>query len=105
MERPGVCPRGGGRVEARIAPCRQVRGLRLTTRPKPLGRVTGFSAVAGLPDHIAKRQARRGEVRLRDRGLEADVRLEKWEGGPGSVIALTFDEAPVPTLFFGLGAR
>jgi RNA 3'-terminal phosphate cyclase (ATP) len=42
---------------------------------------------------------------LRDRGLEPDIALESWEGGPGSVIALTFDEAPVPTLFFGLGAR
>ena len=59
----------------------------------------------GLPDHIARRQAGRAKQRLEAAGLEVDLGFETWHGGPGSVLALTLDEAPVPTLFFGLGAR
>lgn len=104
IERPGFYPRGGGRVVADIPGQGRPRGLVLTIRPV-LTRATVLSAVAGLPDHVAKRQARRARVRLEDRGLKVDVRQEEWTGGPGSVLAITFDETPVPTLFFGLGAR
>jgi RNA 3'-terminal phosphate cyclase (ATP) len=68
-------------------------------------RVTGFSAIAGLPDHVARRQARRAVHRLEQAGLEAELDEETWDGGPGSVLALVLDTPPVPTLFFGLGAR
>jgi RNA 3'-terminal phosphate cyclase (ATP) len=102
--RPGFYPRGGGRFTADIPTGCHLRGLTLLDRP-PITRVTGFSAVAGLPDHIAKRQAARATERLEAAGLEADIRLETWPGGPGSVLALVLEEAPVPTLFFGLGAR
>ena len=34
-----------------------------------------------------------------------DIREETWPGGPGTVLAVTLDTQPVPTLFFGLGAR
>jgi RNA 3'-terminal phosphate cyclase (ATP) len=105
MERAGFYPRGGGRIVARISPCAGVKGLRLTRLEKPLTRASGFSAVAGLPDHVAKRQARRAAFRLEREGVEADIRQESWDGGPGSVLGVTFDDAPVPTLFFGLGAR
>jgi RNA 3'-terminal phosphate cyclase (ATP) len=68
--------------------------------------VTGFSAVSGgLPEHIARRQAGRATEQLEAAGLDVDLRLETWHGGPGSVLGLVLDEAPVPTLFFGLGAR
>lgn len=104
MERPGFYPRGGGRVVASIAGGATLRGLTLTGR-KPLTRVTGFSAAAGLPPHVAERQAQRARNRLTDAGFDVDIWKETWVGGPGSVVGLTFDEAPVPTLFFGLGAR
>src|SRR5205085_11038384 len=48
--------------------------------------------------------ARGAEVR-EHAGLGVDLRRETWPGGPGSVLALVLDEAPVPTLFFGVGAR
>ena len=104
MKRPGFYPRGGGLVVANISPCPAVKGLHITDRPE-LTTATGLSAAAGVPEHVAKRQARRATVRLRDRGVEADIPQESWSGGPGSVLAVVFDQAPVPTLFFGLGAR
>jgi RNA 3'-terminal phosphate cyclase (ATP) len=103
MARPGFYPRGGGVVEVHIQPCARLRGVSLRDRG-PV-KATGFSAVAGLPEQIAKRQARRAAYRLRERGLGVDFREETWEGGPGTVLAVVLDTAPAPTLFFGLGAR
>lgn len=104
MKRPGFYPRGGGEVHALIQPCARINPLNMTTRG-PIRQATGFSAVAGLPEHIARRQARRATVRLKDQGINAEFELEEWPGGPGSVLAIRFGEAPVPTLFVGLGAR
>jgi RNA 3'-terminal phosphate cyclase (ATP) len=105
MERAGFYPRGGGHIITRISPCAGLKGLRLTRREKSLTTASGFSAGAGLPDHVAKRQARRAAFRLERESIKADIAQESWEGGPGSVLGVTFDEAPVPTLFFGLGER
>lgn len=105
MIRPGFYPRGGGEVRATIQPCARVRGLTLTTGPA-LTTAGGFSAVAGLPEGIARRQARRLSVRLKDQGLESRIPLEEWEAAnPGTVATVVFRQAPVPTLFFGLGER
>jgi RNA 3'-phosphate cyclase len=104
MNRTGFYPRGGGQVEAVIQPCQRIRGLTITKR-EPFTHATGFGAVAGLPEHIAQRQARRAKYRLRENGIEAEIVEETWSGGPGSVLAIIFDLAPVPTLLFGLGAR
>jgi RNA 3'-terminal phosphate cyclase (ATP) len=103
MVRPGFYPRGGGVVVAHLQPAAALRGLRLRER----GGVTvrGFSAVAGLPDHIARRQARRAAFRLEQSGVAADIAQEEWPGGPGSVLGLVVDTDPAPALFFGLGAR
>jgi RNA 3'-terminal phosphate cyclase (ATP) len=104
MERPGFFPRGGGVVEAHLEPCSRLKGLSLHQRG-PTG-VSGFSAIAGLPEHVAQRQARRAEFRLRHSyGIEAEIRQEQWPGGPGSVLALFVNGGPVPALFFGLGER
>jgi RNA 3'-terminal phosphate cyclase (ATP) len=104
LKRPGFYPRGGGVLLANVQPCDRLTGLRLT----PPGKITkagGFSAVAGLPDDIARRQARRARYRLQEAGLKVDLREESWDGGPGTVLAIVLDSAPVPVLFFGLGAR
>jgi RNA 3'-terminal phosphate cyclase (ATP) len=104
MRRPGFYPRGGGIVQADVQPCVRLNGLHLPERG-PVTRVTGFSAVANLPDEIAGRQARQAVKRLRRTRLEVDIREETWDAGLGTVLALVLDTAPVPTLFFGLGAR
>ncbi|HKB34930.1 MAG TPA: RNA 3'-terminal phosphate cyclase [Gemmataceae bacterium] len=103
MDRPGFYPRGGGAVQVFLQPCAAIQAFRHLHRG-PV-RVSGFSAVAGLPDQIARRQARRATVRLKQHDLEADVQEETWEGGPGTVLALALDTSPAPTLFFGLGER
>lgn len=104
MTRPGFYPRGGGEVVAHIQPTAAIQPLHLTKR-QPITKASGFSAMAGLPDHVAKRQARRASVRLEDAGIAANFEQQEWQGGPGSVLGITLDEAPVPTSFFGLGAR
>jgi RNA 3'-terminal phosphate cyclase (ATP) len=103
MVRPGFYPRGGGEIVAHIQPARP-HGVTLTDA----GKVTtahGFSAVAGLPEDIARRQARRAASRLKSAGLNVHFVEESWEGGPGTVLSLSLNTQPVPTLFFGLGAR
>ncbi len=104
MRRPGFYPRGGGLVEAHIQPCAAVRNLTLTDR-EPVRRLSGFSAVAGLPEEIAVRQARQAGNRLKAAGWKVSLTQETWDGGPGTVLAVIAETSPVPALFFGLGAR
>ena len=103
LVRPGFYPRGGGTVVAHIQPAARLHGMTLPRRGAVA--VHGFSAVAGLPDHIARRQARRATFRLEQAGIATDIRQETWDGGPGSVLGLTVETEPAPAFFFGLGAR
>jgi RNA 3'-terminal phosphate cyclase (ATP) len=91
-------------VDVTVQSVKRLAGLRLPERGEPKT-VTGISAVAGLPEEIAHRQARRAMNRLRDTGLQTNIREETWPGGPGTVLTLTLDTQPAPTMFFGLGAR
>ncbi len=104
MRRPGFYPRGGGVVEAAIEPVRQLRGLDLRQR-SPVHKAVCTSIVANLPDSIAQRQAKRARQRLEEAGLQVEMRDETWTNGPGTVLTVALDTRPVPTLFFGLGAR
>jgi RNA 3'-terminal phosphate cyclase (ATP) len=81
-----------------------LRGLQLRQR-SAVKQISGFSAVAGLPEDIARRQRRRAVNRLKPYGLAVDLREESWEGGPGTVLAVAAVTAPVRELFFGLGER
>jgi RNA 3'-terminal phosphate cyclase (ATP) len=103
MKRPGFYPRGGGLIIVHIQPWTIRKPLTLTG-PVSLNQASVLSATAGLPAHVNNRQARRATVRLRDAGIEPDVSTEQWQGGPGSVLTITW-AGPVPTLFTGLGAR
>jgi RNA 3'-terminal phosphate cyclase (ATP) len=104
MGRPGFYPRGGGKIVVQIPGGVRPRGLTLTQR-SALTRATILSAAASLPEHITLRQAEQARTWLETAGLEVDVREESWPSGPGTMLAVTFPEAPVPTLFFALGAR
>jgi RNA 3'-terminal phosphate cyclase (ATP) len=105
MVRPGFYPRGGGEIRAVVRPCSRVNGLSLMTCPE-LTTADGFSAFAGLPESVGKKQARRLSVRLRSEGVEPSIPVEQWRSlSPGSVAAVIFRQAPVPALFFGLGER
>jgi RNA 3'-terminal phosphate cyclase len=104
MRRPGFYPRGGGAVEMHVAPCARLRPLRLLDRPA-VTHAEVLSAVAGLPGGIAERQSRQALKRLRDTRLKLRSHEESWPGGPGTVVAVTLNTQPVPSLFFGLGAK
>jgi RNA 3'-terminal phosphate cyclase (ATP) len=101
--RPGFYPRGGGIVQAFIQPGNTLQGLRLTGFPP--GKAQGFSAVAGLEHNIGRRLKRRAVYRLQQLNLDADIREETWEGGPGVVLALWLENHPVPATFVALGER
>jgi RNA 3'-terminal phosphate cyclase (ATP) len=103
MLRPGFYPRGGGEVRAVVQPCAGVRGQKLFEHG-PV-RATGFSAVAGLPESIARRQARRARFRLEQHDIEVELEEQTWEGGPGTVIGIELNTTPAPTLFFAIGER
>jgi RNA 3'-terminal phosphate cyclase (ATP) len=106
LQRPGFYPRGGGLITAEFTPATAVKPLRAVSDPvktKKL-RVTGFSAVASLPEHIAERQAKQAMRRLRNAGLKAEIEIETWpQAGPGSVLGLVLHAGPVPAFFSGLG--
>jgi RNA 3'-terminal phosphate cyclase (ATP) len=104
MRRPGFYPRGGGLLQAHIEPCPRLHGFRLV-QIGPATRITGFSAAAGLPEHIAHRQAQRAAHRLKGLGMPVHLSEEIWQGGPGSALALILNTLPVPTMFFALGER
>jgi RNA 3'-terminal phosphate cyclase (ATP) len=104
MARAGFYPRGGGEVRAVVRPCEEVVPLHLTERPE-LTTAGGFSAVAGLSKSIAERQAKRLAHRMKQAGVEPHIPEQEWAGGPGTVAAVVFRQAPVPTLFFGIGER
>jgi len=105
MIRPGFYPRGGGEIRAVVHPCQQVKALKLTTCPA-LTTAGGFSAFAGLPESVGKRQARRLQTRLKTEGIESHISIEEWQAAnPGTVATVIFRQAPVPPLFFSLGER
>jgi RNA 3'-phosphate cyclase len=104
MHRPGFFPRGGGVIEARIHGTSNPRGVQLASVGN-VEEVAVRSAVAGLPESIARRQAERACRRLKSAGLKTTVAYETWQGGPGTVLALELPTQPAPTLFFGLGER
>jgi RNA 3'-terminal phosphate cyclase (ATP) len=105
LQRLGFYPRGGGEIQAHIQPAAHIQAASLVTPNPPFDRVMGFSAVAGLPEDIAKRQARRAQFRLKQAKLRADIRIESWQGGPGTALALLVPSRPVASLFFAIGER
>ena len=107
MDKAGFYPRGGGSLSVHIQPCAELNGLTLTDRAK-VTEAHGLSIVADLPEEIAKRQADRALHRLkrsRHHFKKTKVRQEEWRAGPGTVLAMTVNTNPVPTLFFALGER
>ena len=88
LKQPGFYPRGGGVLLAQIEPCLRLQGLLIDKIAAPK-KITGISAVAGLPEDIADRQTRQAIKRLRDTKLEVDIRQETWKSAaPSTMLAL-----------------
>lgn len=107
MRRPGFYPRGGGAVQMTIQPVPSLPGWQQPAASEPVTRANITSAAADLPDHVAERQAERAGQQLRrfDRHVKADAEQQRWQNGPGSMLAISLHTQPVPTLFFALGER
>ena len=105
MTRPGFYPRGGGEIVATIHPAVSLRPVSLMRPAVDVTTLSGFSAVADLPQAIAKRQAKRLRFRMSELDLEFDIPEQAWSNGPSTCLAVIFRQAPVPTLFSALGAR
>ncbi len=96
LVRRGHYPRGGGEVIAEVrSPPRELESLRIARRGS-VKRIEGISHCVRLPKHVAERQARSAERRLRELGIREpiSIRLEFYESSkdphlcPGSGIVL-----------------
>ncbi len=107
--RAGFYPAGGGTIRARIrgtGGLDRLRACRWIDRAE-LELVCGFSAVAGLPEHVLRRQADQAARRLEQAGVPFEpLQLRRLNApSPGSVLFLLCRNRNVPAAFFALGQR
>ncbi len=79
MKRRGYYPKGGGWVEARIAPSHHIREI-VFKRNGREGVIKGISHSCGLPTHIAGRQAKAAEKILNAAGYDTGIKTEIENG-------------------------
>ncbi len=104
LDQWGWYPQGGGVVTARIEPCRRLRPLVITERGA-LKRLQGISAISNLPDDIGERQRNRAIRNLRERGMEADIEIQRGPSiGKGTVLFLAAEFENITVGFDSLGA-
>jgi RNA 3'-terminal phosphate cyclase (ATP) len=101
----GFYPRGGGKIEARIAP-NSPRSYAQLTRG-PLIKLRGAAGVSNLTDDIAHRMKKRAIARLAAQGFACEIETVRWRGpGQGAAISLIAEhENTIPATFVGLGER
>jgi RNA 3'-terminal phosphate cyclase (ATP) len=94
VEKRGHYPKGGGKVIAVIEPAKQLKSLTLTDRGE-IKEVYGLSHCVKLPKHVAERQAKSAEEKLKKEGFKnIKIDLEWYQPekdfhlGPGSGITL-----------------
>jgi RNA 3'-terminal phosphate cyclase (ATP) len=104
LKRAGFYPQGGGRIQAVIRPAGRLKPLELTDRGD-LVRITGLSAIANLPDHIAERQRRQALRRLKPR-FPIEIEFARLPSpGKGTVLLLLAEFENARYCTFALGER
>jgi len=78
LKRRGYYPKGGGLVEALIAPSHHLKGIVFTERERDED-IKGVSHSCGLPAHVAERQAKAAEEVLHEYDLA--IKIEREDGG------------------------
>jgi len=105
LEQAGFYPRGGGRIQVEIAPAGSLRPLDLENRGS-LQRVSGISAIANLPEHIARRQKKQVERRLSSWAPDLSVETESMASpAKGTVLFLQAECEIGGGSFTALGKR
>ena len=105
MPAAGFYPRGGGKLEARIAPAVPTHYVQVSRGP--LRALRGVAGVANLAENIVARMQKRAMARLASEGFSCEIEPVRWSGiGQGAAIALIAEhEGTVPATFVGLGER
>jgi len=104
LERWGFYPKGGGLIEGTVEPS-TLRPVVLTARGRPL-EIVGFSAVAGVPPHVAQRQRDRALARLEPLGMPCRIDICQVEArNPGTILFLLVQCAGGRAGFSSLGER
>jgi RNA 3'-phosphate cyclase len=96
--REGFYPKGGGIVDARIDPLRELKPL-IAEERGIIEKVIGASYCGRLPRHVAERQEKSARRLLEESGFEARISVKELKGGeapfsPGSVIDLWAESEP-----------
>jgi RNA 3'-terminal phosphate cyclase (ATP) len=108
LERPGFYPAGGGRFRVVIHPSQSLVPFDLVARGA-IHRRGVYAVVAGLPEHIARRETARVLARLTWSPETAadwwrDKRLERPQG-PGNVVLVEIASEMVTEVFTGFGEK
>lgn len=104
MEQAGFYPQGGGRIQAIINPISSIDPLQKEERGN-LRQIRGISAVANLPNDIAKRQRQRVVKRLGAKYPLNDIRTMQMPARfKGTVMLLLAEFDHSQCCYFGLGA-
>ncbi|HEY52075.1 MAG TPA: RNA 3'-terminal phosphate cyclase [Caldilineae bacterium] len=105
LERAGFYPKGGGRIRAEIRPAGTLQPVELVDRGA-LRRVSGISASANLPEHIARRQRQQVERRLGGWVPNLAVKtVTLSSSGPGTAVFLQAECEQGGGGFTALGRR
>lgn len=98
LKRRGYYPRGGGEVVVDVRPVQKLYPLRLTDFADTFV-VEGISHAGALPEHVAERQMKAAEKRLRGAGYDVSIDVVTYSRSevlcPGSGITLWTDIMPI----------
>jgi RNA 3'-terminal phosphate cyclase (ATP) len=101
----GFYPKGGGEARAEILPAERFKPVELMDRGR-LVRVSGISAVAGLPETIAARMAKSASELLAGNGVEAEFEtVNASSPGQGAFIYISAEFENITLGFSALGER
>ncbi len=107
IEQWGFYPKGGGRIRLKLSRSDALKPISLIERGV-LKKVTGISAVANLPKHVAERQREQTLKRLRDEleiAPEIDLINDVPSVGQGSFLFLLAESERALAGFSSLGER
>ncbi len=104
IERHGFYPRGGGIIEAQIAPVSRLQPIQLLERGARR-RAYAESYLCGVPPHVAERELAVVGKRLDWAPEQLKIRDIPREMGPGNVLVITLEYEHVTEVFTGFGER